>query len=991
MQDAEFAHSADGQRLGSFRYEVPAMKGSVLALAAQGAGFEGLRSHRAGAARAGLKRLGAAAARRGAEALAEALETAEGRTFFEFLFGNSPHLSGLLLRDLEFSEALATQSPDAIADQIRADLAGADPEMDRDALMRFLRVRRSRVAVAAAVFDCFDVWGVMQCAELLSDMADHAARLAVAHLLLKSAARGELQRPEGDRWGYFALAMGKHGSRELNYSSDIDLIVLYEPERCGYQGSKTHREHFSRLTRELVTILESRTADGYVFRTDLRLRPDASSTPPAVTASFALDYYNRVGRTWERAAMIKARPVAGDLQAGAEFLQRLSPFIWDEALDFRSVEEIRSMSEQIHDFHGHGEIQLPGWNVKLGRGGIREIEFFVHMHQLAHGGRNRRLRGAQVLPMLATLEREHHILPKEVQALSEAYLLLRRAEHRLQMVNDSQTQTMPESDEGLDGIAAFLNFPSRQQLGARLAELASEVHRLYLARFNVPQREQDIGEAILTGPEGHPEALDRLRAAGFEQAQAAFDTFRGWAEGRHASTAPLPVQAMVRELLHAVVDALAELPNPDLALSRLDAFLAHLPEELAFFSMLRANAWLLNLIAVVMGGAPGMADRLSANPQLLQAALDPSFFLPIPDKASLQAELAEHLGQEADFRQRVDRLAGWAGDRLFQVDVQTLQHLVDLDEACASRSHVAEAVLETLATDALADLKRRRGGAPDESWAILALGDLGAENLIFGSRLELVFLIPSQSADARFQSRAAWRLAAALARRAAGGRLYPAKLSIARLPEFLAGLSPEDAPPAASGSEGLERAERLLALTRARVLCGAPAAAQEAAAAIGRILKASRPAEPLRRALAALRERASEGRPEDPFELRHARGGLLDLEWIARHLQLAHASEAPDILAGGTAAAFEALAAASLLPEEEARALAGAFRLQRAVQAFLRLTWSEGLPVSEAPETFKARLASAFDQEGFAALEAQLRQAQQAAGAAYERRLLASP
>ena len=964
---------------------------SVLALAARAPGFEGRRAHRPGGARIGLKRLGDAAARRGADALARALETAEGQTFFAFLFGNSPHLSGLLLRDLEFAEALATQGPEAIAGQIRGDLAGADPAMEQDALMRFLRVRRSRVAVAAAVFDCFDIWGVMQCAELLSDMADHAVRLAVAHLLLKSAARRDLQRPEGGRWGYFALAMGKHGSRELNYSSDIDLIVLYEPERCGYLGAKTHREHFSRLTRELVTILESRTADGYVFRTDLRLRPDASSTPPAVTAGFALDYYNRVGRTWERAAMIKARPVAGDLQAGAEFLERLSPFIWDEALDFRSVEEIRSMSEQIHDFHGHGDIQLPGWNLKLGRGGIREIEFFVHMHQLAHGGRNRRLRGAQVLPMLATLEREHHILPKEAETLAQAYLLLRRAEHRLQMVNDSQTQTMPESDEGLDGMAAFLNFPSRQALGARLGELAAEVHRLYLARFNVPEREQDIGEAILTGPEGHPEALERLRAAGFEQAQTAFDTFRGWAEGRHASTAPLPVQAVVRALLHDVVEALAELPDPDRALARLDGFLADLPEDIAFFSMLRANAWLLNLIAVVMGAAPSMADRLSANPRLLQAALDPSFFLPIPDKNALAAELAEHLAPEPDFRRRADRLARWAGDRLFQVDVQTIQHLVDLDEACASRSHVAEAAVETLLADAMADLERRRGPAPAEGWAVLALGDLGADNLIFGSRLELVFLADGPEAISRFHARAAWRLAAALNRRAAGGRPHSAKLSLGALPTFWAGLHPQDRPLADDGGEGCEPIQRLMALTRARVLCGTPAAAQEAASALRRVLTVPREPEPLRKALVELRERASQARPEEPFALRHARGGLLDLECIARHLQLAHASEAPEILAGGVAAAFEAQAAAGLLPAEEARFLAGAFRRQRAIQAFLRLVWSEDIPASQAPDALQARLASAFDQDGFPALEAQLRQTQQRAFECYQRRLLASP
>ena len=202
--------------------------------------------------------------------------------------------------------------------------------------------------------------------------------------------------------------------------------------------------------------------------------------------------------------MIKARPVAGDLEAGAQFLQRLAPFVWEEGLDFRSVEEIRSISEQIHDFHGHGAVKLAGQNVKLGRGGIREIEFFVHMHQLAYGGRNRRLRGRQVLPMLALLVDEHYLLPSEAGVLRDAYLLLRRVEHRLQMVNDNQTQTLPETDAGLEHIAAFLHLDSREALSALLGPVSVDVHELYRARFNVPEREQDIAEAILTGAGRQP-------------------------------------------------------------------------------------------------------------------------------------------------------------------------------------------------------------------------------------------------------------------------------------------------------------------------------------------------------------------------------------------------------------------------------------------------------------------------------------------------------
>ena len=437
---------------------------SVLALASQANGFDTLRPYHQDQAEAGIDRLRDATAREGRDALGAALETHAGEVFFSFLCGNSPHLSLLLQRDLELTQALVAEPPDAITAHVRGELAGADPALDRDQLMTFLRRQRNRVAVLAAVYDCFDIRGVMECAELLSDMADHAVRLTVSHLLLDRVERGDLEPPDGDRWGYFVLAMGKHGSRELNYSSDIDLIVLYDPESARYTGSRTLNDCFVRVTQDLVRILQTRTADGYVFRTDLRLRPDPSSTPVAITVDFALNYYRRFGRTWERTALIKARPVAGDLTAGDAYLERLSPFIWDEALDFTSVEEIRSVSQQIHDFHGHGAVRAAGHNVKLGRGGIREIEFFVHMHQLAHGGRNRRLRGARLLPMLETLDREHHIMPRETAALRDAYLLLRRVEHRLQMVNDAQTQKLPESDEGLEHIAAFMGLDSAEEL-----------------------------------------------------------------------------------------------------------------------------------------------------------------------------------------------------------------------------------------------------------------------------------------------------------------------------------------------------------------------------------------------------------------------------------------------------------------------------------------------------------------------------------------------
>ena len=949
-----------------------------------------------------MERLRNAATRTNRAALADALASPEGQVFFSFLCGNSPYLSRLLLRDLEFTEALVSDAPQALPARIRSELEAADPGMPRDSLMTTLRRQRSRVAVVAAAYDCFGIAGVMDCAKLLSDMADHAARLATTHLLADRVARGELaggdpEAADPDGLGYFVLAMGKHGSGELNYSSDIDLIVLYDPDVARYTGPKSLKDCFVRVTRDLARILQARTGDGYVFRTDLRLRPDASSTPPAVTVDFAADYYERLGRTWERAAMIKARPVAGDLAAGEAFLKRLSPFVWEEGLDFTSVEEIRSMSQQIHDFHGHGTVKAPGHDVKLGRGGIREIEFFVHMHQLAYGGRNRRLRAPGILPMLQVLEEENHVLPREAADLGEAYLLLRRVEHRLQMINDDQTQKLPEGQDGMEHVAAFMGLGSASELAERVETAATGAHAIYRTRFNVPETEQDVTAAVLDGPEGSEEAAAKLREAGFRRAAAAAETFRGWAAGAHASTGSERAREIVREILHEIVDALGKTPDPDRALARMNRFLQALPEDVAFFSMLRAHTWLLNLIAVVMGSAPRIADALGAHPSLLQAVLDPEFFLTMPDQAALAEELAERLDELEDPAERIARATSWASDRRFQAGVQMLQNLVTVDEASEALTDIADVTTTTLFADVLAALEKEHGTVPGAGCAVLGLGKLGAREMTFESDLDLIFFadVPDEAQMSsgprpveakRYYARAAQQLIAALQSRSApSGKLYEVDMRLR--PSGKSGPLVTTLEAFRTYHGGAADTWEEMSLTRARIVCGSPRAREAVAAQIQEILTRRRDPEALRQDVAEMRERVAAEYPSgESFEVKHVRGGLVDLEFVAQYLQLSNAHEHPAVLAGGTAKCFEALEEAGVLAREatdaagggetEASFLARAVRFQRAVQALLRLAWSESDPVRDAPETLQRKVANALEHETFAELDEKLRELQ---------------
>ncbi|MBM3951321.1 MAG: glutamine-synthetase adenylyltransferase, partial [Rhodospirillales bacterium] len=325
------------------------------------------------------------------------------RRLIEAVFGNSPFLAHIAAADPGVLCDILEQGPDEVAAHALADIRHAPS--DEAELMRALRVIKRRVALATALADISGIWDLARVTGTLSDLADAALGAAAGFLLRQAAAGGafalaeETDPQRGS--GLVVLGMGKLGARELNYSSDIDLIVLYDTERVRTAAPESLQKHFIRLARGLVRLMEERTAEGYVFRTDLRLRPDPGATPLALSVDAAETYYESLGQNWERAAMIKARAVAGDIEAGRAFLDRLRPFVWRRHLDFAAIQDIHSIKRQIHARYGGGTIAVAGHDIKLGRGGIREIEFFVQTQQLIRGGREPRLRTASTVTGLA--------------------------------------------------------------------------------------------------------------------------------------------------------------------------------------------------------------------------------------------------------------------------------------------------------------------------------------------------------------------------------------------------------------------------------------------------------------------------------------------------------------------------------------------------------------------------------------------------------------
>jgi len=305
----------------------------------------------------------------------------------------------------------------------------------------------------------------MEITAALTDLAVASVQSALRYLLRQEAARGRLSPPNPDSpeddSGLVVLAMGKMGAGELNYSSDIDLIVFFDSAAPTLAPDIEPQPFFVRVTQGLSRLLQQRNGDGYVFRVDLRLRPDPASTPVAISITSALHYYEREGRTWERAAMIKARPCAGDRKAGEALVAEIAPFVWRKHLDFAALADVHDMKRQMQTFRGQSEIAVEGHNVKIGRGGIREIEFFAQTQQLIAGGRHPELRVRPTLEALQVLASSNWITFEARDQMSAAYEFLRRVEHRLQMVADEQTHTLPDDAEAMERFARFFGYQNR--------------------------------------------------------------------------------------------------------------------------------------------------------------------------------------------------------------------------------------------------------------------------------------------------------------------------------------------------------------------------------------------------------------------------------------------------------------------------------------------------------------------------------------------------
>ena len=927
-------------------------------------------------------------------------EAPSGKRLLASIFGNSPFLTGIAAKEWAFLTRLVEQGPDPIFGEIAAGIEKTeDLGEDTAAVMRRLRIARRRVALVAALAELAGVWSLEQQTAALSRFAEAALGAALRHLLREAAHKALIALPTADRpeqdSGLIVLGIGKLGGYELNYSSDIDLIILYDPASARVSARDGVQSFFVRLTRELVRMLEAYTGEGYSFRTDLRLRPDPGSTPLAMSVPAALAYYESVGQNWERAALIKARPVAGDRAAGRRFLRELQPFIWRKNLDFAAIQDIHSIKRQINAHRGGGKIAVEGHDIKTGRGGIREIEFFTQTQQLIWGGRLHELRVGPTCEALRRLAEAGRIDPATATQLIEDYRFLRRLEHRLQMVDDAQIHALPSDRAGIERIAVFLGYLETEAFVADLCAHLASAERHYAELFEQAPTLAGPGNLVFTGADDDPETLRTLSRLGFAEPASVSALVRSWHHGRLRATRSERAREILTELVPELLRIFGATPHPDAALRRFDQFLAHLPAGVQLFSLFHANPGLLALVAEIMAGAPRLAEHLAQRPALLDPVLTQGFFDPPPGRAELAAELDQVMTGVRDFEETLDRLRRWAGERRFQVGVQLLRRALDGAQAGAALADIAETALAALLPRVEAEFARRHGRVPGGSFAVIGMGRIGSREMTLASDLDLILIYDappgSETSDGPHQlpvtayfARLSQRLISAITAPTAEGRLYDVDMRLR--PSGEAG-------PIASHFAGFARYQsesawtwEHMALTRARPVAGDPGLCQRISATLAAVLRSPRDPEGLVIDVAGMRRRVAEENPRpSPWDLRNRPGGLIDLEFILQYLMLRHAASSPQILRRGTAEAIAALGEAGLLPPQAQHELGEAAALFRNVQAVLTLLGHGSPSTAVLAEPDAAALTAGVGAVDFARLDADITAAAARVSSWYDR------
>lgn len=884
---------------------------------------------------------------------------------------------------LESGDLGCRYGSDEYAQRVQAALAGT---ADETSLMRNLRQLRNREMVRIA---WRDIAGYADLEETLSDLSRLADAVLEGTLAWLYQQQSELfgtpKDNEGEPQSMVILAMGKLGAHELNFSSDIDLIFAYpqEGETSGSTRVLSNHEFFNRLGQKLIKALNEITEDGFVFRVDMRLRPFGESGPLVMSFAAMEVYYQTHGRDWERYAMIKARVAAGDRKAGKHLLALLKPFVYRRYLDFGAIESLREMKQRINEEIWRKGIES---NIKLGPGGIREIEFIGQIFQLMRGGRNATLQTRQILNVLEHLKAFRYLPEQAVSQLTSAYEFLRRTEHRLQQIGDRQTQSLPESDLDRERLALGMGFSRWKDFLAAL-----ESHRQQVQYHFALLLEPEIKESASQAPPSSADmariwpdlsdpgmAIQILRASGFgdpERILAALQKLKVAASSRNISrTARERLDRLVPRLLEAVRRA----PDPVTVLERLAPLIETIAQRSVYLSLLAEYPSALEQLVQLASASPWIAAHIARQPILLDELLDPRTLYTSPEPQDLEAQLAGELAHlEANSEQEINALRHFKHAQVLRVAAADLTGTLKLRTVSDHLSVIAETVVRAALRLALRHLTGRYGTPQcidggvtrPAGFAIVAYGKLGGHELGYGSDLDLVFVHDSRGENQmtrgprlldnpEFFARLAQRIIHLLTTVTPAGKAYDID---ARLrPSGSAGLLVSSLDAFAEYQHDHAWTWEHQALVRARALAGDPATMQGFSAIREAVLKKERDEKALKQDIRQMRERMRRelcNREAGLFDLKQGEGGITDIEFMVQYIVLRWAAAYPLLLEStANRRLLEISAACKLLEQTDAKPLQEAYFAYRAKAHALALQEQPALVSEEEFRMHRSRV-----------------------------------
>ena len=814
-------------------------------------------------------------------------------------------------------------------------------------ILRSLRYAKSQAHLAIAGLDLSGQDTCRDTTQRISCFADHACQAALSHVLNQQGLPAS---------GLFLVALGKMGAHELNYSSDIDLAAFLDTDLFEAPAGEV-TALASRLVRDAMHILSQQTGEGYVFRTDLRLRPDPGSTPLAVPTKRALLYYESVGQNWERMAWIKGRACAGDKQAAEDFLNALQPFIWRQHLDYWAIADVEAIKNMIGSKLGETGAQNVSPDIKLGTGGIREIEFFAQTQQIILGGRNAQLRRPGTLEALDALAELGAISRSVATGLHQAYEQYRKLEHRLQMVEDQQTHTVPAEASKRAAIARLCGYEELARFDKDLRDTRQWVNAQYRKLFEKPSGSKPAfeGNLVFTGVDDDPGTVDTLSTLGFRQPVAVIARIRRWHRGHAQATRNRRGRELLTALLPEILRQISLMGDPDMAFARFSRFFEGLRSGVQTLSMLQAEPALLEDLIATLALAPRIADTLAKRPHLLESLLTVS-----------DRELRFELSQEQDFETAMNAMRRWHAAESFLLGHRLLQGQIKAQHAARSWSVLADTAIQAMAAAAHRETERKFGSQPGK-WVVAGLGKLGGEDMTAGSDLDilLVYDAPGAQEAQSWYTRFTQRLITALSAETAEGALYEVDMRLR--PSGRQG-------PVATSFSAFRRyhAETAwtwehMALTRLRPVAGDT---QLGASLVqtAQSVRGIRMPEQITQDVLEMRQRLYRDKPgRGRWDLKLRPGGLLDIEFILQHqLLLSPMVRHTARLSEG----FEALKEAGQLTDEACHLLQSAYRILQSLQQVQRLAFEQIMPRDEISPGLADRLCRAVSVSDFASLEA---------------------